>query len=786
MRSQSDPNLLQAVQREASYYNAPGAFHESEEEPELSFLAEDSNYRQHHVATSPLRRKQLEPCKSATTPLYFSSLPFRNSTPISKNESIRHYLASLSCSSEPRLHQLEEDQGIGENMACVSESGSDYSSPILTPPEEEQIHALYRLAKEVQENHRQRLTSDDFDSKESVSNQPTEDRSTVNSELPPTEPSLPSTSEVPGSLSEAVKFKVPCPPFLSITTTATSLARDQPVAGSDYLSSLQVPPKELRTSSLPHGLTYGTYLTNNKKTNISPNSSKTTLSSLGNSSALAGPPLPAADSRTSSRADSRSPVPREPCLPVLTENEVVRNDLDSFESKSDSPLELRETAVGQHRRAKSDTCNLSGPVKTAQIQSVPERVKEIEELHAHKASKPLQVQSTTTLEREKENPVDFYIGGSSMSPSVSPSPSPSPSPRPSPGPVDKRSSMSSSISRSSSEESLPMRQSLEASHDEEFQEQPRSPGKLYGSHVTATRHSSLSPKPSVVDTQMRLQSSMSLPPEIDPLLCSQEAMSEESIANSLQGVVRAKVQSIEERSKEGGHDSRKVSVTSSECSLKRSSPPAQRKPSDAIVAQRPSSVAESVDSSKATEGTFSFEGSEFSQALSECSPPPPPPPPLPPREIFRRRPSSGVVMERPSSVMESSAMSLSLQPVSSRSMSVQNIPSQVASVRQLKRKFEDSAEGSENCKPQRNFTVNLRRAHSLRDMESPYRQRTRRKMASGSRISGDSRVESARASPPRSEYITTIPTVTVRKDVDDFETTLNKFSLMTNNNTAAQ
>lgn len=95
--------------------------------------------------------------------------------------------------------------------------------------------------------------------------------------------------------------------------------------------------------------------------------------------------------------------------------------------------------------------------------------------------------------------------------------------------------------------------------------------------------------------------------------------------------------------------------------------------------------------------------------------------------------------------MESSALSLSLQPVSARSLSVQNIPSQVASVRQLKRKFEDS-EGGENCKPQRNFTVNLRRAHSLRDMESPYRQHTKRKMVSGSRI-GNRQAESARGSP---------------------------------------
>ena len=656
-------------------------------------------------------------------------------------------------------------------MACVSESGSDYSSPILTPPEEEQIHALYRLAKEVQENHRQRLTSDDFDSKESVSNQPAEDHSTVNSELPPpTEPLLPSASEIPESSSEAVKFKVPQQPLSSITATETSLERVQPVAGSNFLPSLRVPTKELRTCSLPHNLTYSLY-PNKKTTNISPNSSKTMLSSLANPAAAAVSPQEAVDSRTSSRSESRSPVPREACLPVLAECEVIRNTVDSLDSKSDSPLELRETAVGQHRRAKSDTCDHSGPVKTAQIQSVPKRVKEIEELHAQ-ATKPLQAQSTT-LEREKENPVAFYIG-SSVSPSVSPRPRPSSSP--SPGPADKRSSMSSSISRSSSEESLPLRQSLEASHDEEYQEQPCSPTKLYSSPMNVTRHVSLSPRPSAVDTQMRLQSSMSLPPEIDPLLCSQEALSEESIASSLQGVVRAKVQSIEERSKESSLDSRKASVTSSECSLKRSSPPAQRKPSDTL-AQRPSSVAESVDS-KATEGSFSFEGSEV---LSECSPPPPPPP-LPPREIFHRRPSSGVI-ERPSSVMESSAMSLSLQPVSARSLSVQNIPSQVASVRQLKRKFEDS-EGGENCKPQRNFTVNLRRSHSLRDMESPYRQHTKRKMVSGSRI-GNRQTESARGSPPRSEYITTIPTAIVHKDVDDFETTLNKFSLMTNN-TAAQ
>lgn len=602
------------MHRDTSYFHATGTFHENDEEPELAFLAEDSNY--HHAATSPLRRKQLEPCKSATTPLYFHTLPFKNSAPISKDESIRHYLASFPAPpsrgyiSSRRTRVLAGKHGVrvGERVGLLL--------PHPHSPEEEQIHALYRLAREVQENHRQRLTSDDFDSKESVSNQPAEDHSTVNSELPPpTEPLLPSASEIPESSSEAVKFKVPQQPLSSITATETSLERVQPVAGSNFLPSLRVPTKELRTCSLPHNLTYSLY-PNKKTTNISPNSSKTMLSSLANPAAAAVSPQEAVDSRTSSRSESRSPVPREACLPVLAECEVIRNTVDSLDSKSDSPLELRETAVGQHRRAKSDTCDHSGPVKTAQIQSVPKRVKEIEELHAQ-ATKPLQAQSTT-LEREKENPVAFYIG-SSVSPSVSPRPRPSSSP--SPGPADKRSSMSSSISRSSSEESLPLRQSLEASHDEEYQEQPCSPTKLYSSPMNVTRHVSLSPRPSAVDTQMRLQSSMSLPPEIDPLLCSQEALSEESIASSLQGVVRAKVQSIEERSKESSLDSRKASVTSSECSLKRSSPPAQRKPSDTL-AQRPSSVAESVDS-KATEGSFSFEGSEV---LSECSPPPPPPP----------------------------------------------------------------------------------------------------------------------------------------------------------------
>ena len=686
--------------------------------------------------------------KSATTPrtaMYYKSLPLANSTPINKEENIRNYLASLPYSSEPRLHQLEEDQGIGENMLCMSESGSDYSSPILTPPEEEQIHALYRLAKEVQEN------------KESVLNQPTEDHSTVNSA---TEVSPPITSEVPSKpeSSEAVKFKVPHPPLSSITTTATSSTRDQPVAGNDYMF-IQVPSKVLRASSLPHNLAYSTY-----PNRISPNSSKTMLSSLANPSAAAGPQQDLTDSRTGSRAESRSPVPWEACLPVVTENEVIGNDTELFESTSDSPLELREPA-GQHRRAKSDTCNLSGPVKTAQIQSVPERVKEIEELHAQ-ATKP-QAQSTT-LEREKEKPVDFYIGSST---------SPSPSPRP----VDKRSSMSSSVSRSSSEESLSLRQSLEASNDEDYQVQC-SPNKLYRSPRVVTRHSSLSPKPSVGGTHLRLQSSMSLPPEINPLFSGQEARSEEDIASSLQGVVRAKVQNIEERNKESGLDSRKVSVASLEGSVKRSSPPAQRKPGDAVE-QRSSSIAESL-SSKATEGTFSYEGSEPSQVLSECSPPPPPPPPPP--QVIRRRPSSDTIIERPSSVMESSSMCLSLQPVSTRSMSVQNIPSQVASVRQLKRKFEDS-EGSENSRPLRNFRVNLRRSRSLRDMESPYRQHTNRgnprKMVSTSRIGG-SQVASAQSSPPRSKYITTIPTETVHKDVDDFQTTLNKFSMMTS--TAAQ
>ena len=72
------------------------------------------------------------------------------SLPPEKAEGMIQYLASLEV---PALLQ-EEDQDLGINVPSCSESGSPFSSPLLTPPDEENIHHLLRA---FQESERERL-----------------------------------------------------------------------------------------------------------------------------------------------------------------------------------------------------------------------------------------------------------------------------------------------------------------------------------------------------------------------------------------------------------------------------------------------------------------------------------------------------------------------------------------------------------------------------------------------------------------------------------------------------
>ncbi len=734
-RSFSDPNISQSVE----LYNFHSHQNDSiDEDDDLPFMPEDDEF-----PTSPLQ----------PTLFHYSTLP-PSTLHVDKSENIRNYLASL-----PNLLLMDDDQGIGGENVCTSESGSGYSSPILTPPDEEQFHSLYRLAKEVRKDMRQRLASEDLES-----NSPTEDERaaenptvsttagvagvvtttsiTTNSAttivtaqpLPRNVAQKPRPSEQSRGLESSGRTSKGTSPSPPPVTFSIGPSRSQTESRCDYNPCQLV--KTVRSASLPHNIVPTTALSP-WKPSLSPNSSAIGLTGLPrNGSGLQQLVEEASLRGAMPRSDQASPLPAECLSPLLPEYEEVAQ----FDSRSESPiaalLPLSER-LQQHRRTKSDTCDLSGPVKTAQINSVPERIKEIEERNEQAATP-----QTQGLEREPGNPKD-----TSVAPSIKHSPNP---------PPIKHSSMSSA--QSSSMESLP-------SDDEVIQEEQCSPFKSSPSPRGATRHSSLSPRPPstrLLPPHLVLQSSLSLPHNIQPLdiesddiSMSSEMRSDEDIAISLQGAVKARVQDFEGMSKEEQLGSQKPST---ENLSRRSSPSNQRRPSSDMLIHRPSSNAELKrlrTSPEKSEHVFRK-----------------------PSRLTHRRPSSDVVMSsRPRSVMAGDGMS-SLETSSGKFMSVEDLPSQLGSVQELKRKFEDTQSTDSGERPAARFRVNLRRAQSLRDFDGLRTKYTKRKQVSSSRLGKmvSSRRSSAAALPP--EYITTIPTMTLPRDVDDFQTTLTKFSMM--------
>lgn len=743
-RSLSDPNFQQSQLEEE--LEVP--------EPELAFLAEEgtvddlcmlpksprsphyNHYHQnHHVG---------EMVSTLSTPL----LPFDQSTPIDKSESIRSFLASLPCN-----RQSDDDQGIGigENV-CTSDSGSGYSSPILTPPDEEQIHNLYRLTKEIHKESRQRLMSDELESKESISNPPMEDRPNGDNATPE-RPALPKVSPKPTPFElrgkEPVQSKMsPSPSYISTDPSD----RPQPVAAPDYPASCHPPAKSSRSVSLPHHIPYPVYPV--KGTSISPNSSKTSLSSLAQN------PQEVSNSRAGSVAENRPPLLREENVysPSSIEERTLPSGVD-VDSRSESPFEPLKSPLERlnvHRRVKSDSCDISGPVKTAQIHSVPERVKEIEELHAQ-VSKSQPPSQTQTLER----PVEFFLSSNGSSPK----------------PDATRSSSVGSMSRTSSEESLPsqpLSQILPHGEEEEEGEVQSSVKPTASPWITSTRHTSLSPKPKSHLPHIPLQSSLSLPlnispPELDPSLNGQDAqpVSGEDITSSLQGAVRAIVQDIEERNKDEVTTTATASTTSksrktsqmSEAPLNLTSPLNDRRPSTDATEQRPRSMV--------------IESPTFE--------------PVPPRSYLRqRRPSSDLIMVGRTGMMESFSRSRertppssSLRPIANTSkfMSVEDLSStssQLASVKELKRKFEDT-DMTKTASSKFRWGVNIRRSQSLRGISNVH-VKVRPKLPRLVSASQLGQTESVQCSPPQQECITTIPSYkNDTMELENFETTRSKF-----------
>ena len=674
MRSMSEPNLQQSLHREGLV-----------EEPMLSFLDEEDMLESSPTSPKntarPGRTGLGHWSKSALVTSSMSQLPPNHSSPVDKEENIRNFLNSL-----PPLPSGEDDQGIGsENVyTCTSESGSGYSSPILTPTDDEKFHMQHssdaRHLKESKSHHVHVVSSAKSNQPGSegvVSGSPEESRSQVKAEasiqaqtsqslaggIPPkpAPPPDPKTSKSKGS------------PPPSLNTTQLMAERRQPVALINQLPFTHVPSKAIRSASLPKKLAT---LDSNKSS-----------------------PIPVLQEEAESiEAEKNEVEPR-------TEESTARRSSadDVLITRSEDNLVLLER---QHRRVKSGCDDTSGPVKDPQIQSVPERIKQIERMNTD----TIDGVGKSIQQPTQGSPVEFFIVGDSH--------------------VAKEKPQSTgSLSRSSSEHSIisTSRSSSLGEGDEELEQIAQSslqPSSL--PHLT-TRHSSLSPKPSpqmkIVTEHVRHSSLSILPLNVPtttdtvPSSNDNQTLSDENIASTLMGAVKARVLDIEEKNK---LTERKSSASSCERNedLSLKSFPSQA--TGEITSQGSSSM-------DFTDGPLT---DQQPQILIETET----------QGIVKRRPNYSPLMVRPSSeIINEDRRKFHLRmgrrdstppelfSAWSRWISAENIPSKP--VVDLKRKFEDSdsVSTSSTTSIPRNMALkkgsNLRRSQSLRNVESPSRRK---------------------------------------------------------------
>ena len=561
-RSRSEPNLPECLLREQLSGRSPDF--------DLPFLNEDED-------TSQDNQTNVVPLQS------FSQLPSQL-MPVDKDTNIKNFLASL-----PSLQTIDDDQGIGENT-YTSESGSGSSSPILTPTDDEQFHLRHRLAKEIknERNSRGRHAKHYTDYVETGSS-PTDFSggyySQTSSQVTERTLSMMQTCSgippkpAPPATSRNTKSKTSPPPSgsSSITTPMVAIVR-QPIARTSKLP-YKVLPKAMKATSVPHDLALGhiSALPSSKLATISPESSKTSLSSLV-ASALPEESEEDVDEQvggsimirvTDSREELTEGEPGSVKVQARTNDHEgharQRSDgaLPSMTSSSTIAAEtVSDTGNQQHRRAKSDGDNISCPT---QIPSVPDRVKEIEEMNGvlscteggcnSGAASPGGICMNVLPHSDDKQQ---SISSSSVS-------------------DDKQRSIGS-MSRTTSEQSL--------SSDIELEELVQGSVKSNSpSCVRSTRHGSLSPNPP--STQMKMVTEHTRCTSLKVLPHSQQEqhqplgeVSDEKLASSLMGAVKARVQDIEEKNKDSCLSSR--SKTSSD---KSEAPPPIR------IVQRPSSSA---------------------------------------------------------------------------------------------------------------------------------------------------------------------------------------------------
>ena len=705
VRWRSEPNLPECLLREHRSNHSPDL--------ELPFLNENEDASQDN-------KMNVIPLQS------FSQLPSQL-MPVDKDKTIKNFLASL-----PSLQTIDDDQGIGENV-YTSESGSGSSSPILTPTDDEQFHLRHKLAKEIKDEryskgrHGKRYTED-----VERGSSPTEMSggyySQTSSQVTERVPSLAQSyagipsKPAPPATSRTTKSKISPPPSDgSFITTPMMATVRQPIARTNKLL-YKIIPNAMKATSVPYDLALSHNYSappSRKLAAISPESSKTSLSSLVTSALPEEgvdnvhvddqPEEPIMITVTDSKEKLVEDEPACEEFPVRTkehEGHARQSSDGALPSMTSSSTVATETAsdVGnqQHKRAKSDGDNISGPT---QIPSVPDRVKEIEEMSGALGS--TQGGSSVT-NSGAPSPGGIYMNITSSSDDKQPSVSSS-------SVSDDKQQSVYSMSQSPSEQSL--------SSDSELEEIEQNSVKSNSPCcVRSTRHGSLSPNPpslqmKMVTEQTRCTSLMQLSHGEQEQQQQASELTDENLASSLLGAVKARVQDIEEKNKDSCGSSRSKASPEKSEALKKFTPPPVK------VVQRPSSstVASSTNDEELDTTAETLASVRRHSSTTQF-----------------RRPSSEVLVEDESSSQNMAKPRMgrrestppALFSAWSQLMPADDIPRNP--VQDLKQKFEESTKESRNfsksteARPQtraldsvKKMGSNLRRSQSLRTVGSP-------------------------------------------------------------------
>ena len=552
----SEPNLLDHLP------DLPPAI-----EPDLSLLPEEED----------VENPDTPPASNWASHSHHHSLavfPPNRSVPVDKCENIRSFLASL-----PPIITIDDDQGIGENL-YNSESGSGFSTPNLSPTDDEQFNLRFnKLGKEISRRNR----SGSLDSSPKIGEEENEKQIEVDEEKPSASFYVPSVKTEGQASSEDQAQENTRKQTLTVPPKPAAPAEPKPRAAScDGLVANVTLERRQRIAvheKIPFtiktvGIESTGLVMNREPSSMSPN-----VSFSSNSASLSSW-LPS----QSEDMGQNQPVVAEENIATEVNDDTMKPVEARFhlggtepETRSESPFE-EPTSPVCHRRVKSDTLNMSGLIKSPQIQSVPERVKEIEQLNSKSLknenmkmdSQPMHIDDKPTLEM-----IDFQ-------------------PTAVPQFISRNSSVNSLLSCASG-----MSCSCE-DELEQFEQVPiesSSPPQLL-----TTRHESLSPSPpsiSKVSEHVRHSSLCNMPcaqPRVDPEARSESTSASQSnpttlgepVTPPLVGAVKARVLHIEEKAvRKCSNTSEKIDTSS----LLRSLSPVRIKRLSNQLPQRPASVA---------------------------------------------------------------------------------------------------------------------------------------------------------------------------------------------------